>query len=38
VNALVGLQLRPFEFLSVNVDAGLHTMPYVGASATLYLW
>jgi len=38
VNALVGLEVVPFRFLHVYVDAGLHTAPYVGAGATLYLW
>jgi len=38
VNLLVGLQFRPFEFLHIHVDAGLHTVPYVGVGANLYLW
>ncbi|MCA9679880.1 MAG: hypothetical protein H6709_08820 [Kofleriaceae bacterium] len=38
VNLLVGAELRPFRFLSVYVDAGLHSVPYVGAGVTLYLW
>lgn len=38
VNALIGLQLRPFEFLHVHIDAGLHTVPYVSVGTTLYLW
>ncbi|MDB4952502.1 MAG: hypothetical protein JWO36_71 [Myxococcales bacterium] len=38
VNILVGLQFRPFEFLHIHLDAGLHTVPYVTLGATLYLW
>ena len=38
VNALVGLQLRPFEFLHIHIDAGLHTVPYISVGAQLYLW
>ena len=38
INVLVGLQLEPFRWLHIHVDAGLHTAPYVGAGVTLYLW
>jgi hypothetical protein len=38
VNVLAGLQFRPVKALAVNLDIGLRTVPYVGASATLYLW
>ena len=38
VNVLVGLQLRPFQFLHIHLDAGLRTVPYVTLGATLYLW
>lgn len=38
LNLVAGIQLRPFDFLSLNLDAGLHTAPYVGAGATFYLW
>lgn len=38
VTVLVGLQLRPFNFLHVHIDAGLHTVPYVTAGVSLYLW
>jgi hypothetical protein len=36
VNVFVGVQVRPFRFLAFNLDAGLHSTPYVGASATIY--
>jgi hypothetical protein len=38
VNVLLGLQFRPFSFMAVNVDAGLHSAPYFGASTTFFLW
>lgn len=38
VNVLVGLQFVPFDFLHLHVDAGLHSVPYVGGGATFYLW
>jgi hypothetical protein len=38
VNFLAGIELRPAKFFAVHVDAGLHTVPYVGAGVTLYLW
>jgi len=38
VNVLVGLQLRPVEFLHIHIDAGLHTVPFVTVGVSLYLW
>ena len=38
INVLVGLQFKPFQFLHIHLDAGLHTVPYVSLGATLYLW
>jgi hypothetical protein len=38
VNAIVGLQLRPTRWLHIHVDAGLHTVPFVTAGVSLYLW
>jgi hypothetical protein len=38
VNLLAGVEFRPMRALAIYVDAGLHTVPYVSAGATLYLW
>ncbi len=38
LTALAGIQVRPFKALAINLDIGLHTVPYVGASAMFYLW
>jgi hypothetical protein len=38
LSALVGLQLRPVKAVGINIDIGLHTVPYIGAGATFYLW
>ncbi len=38
VNLLAGVELRPVKPIAVYVDAGFHTVPYVGAGVTLYLW
>lgn len=38
VNVLAGVELRPVRPVSLHVDVGLHTVPYVGAGATFYLW
>jgi hypothetical protein len=38
VNVLIGLQLRPTNFLHIHVDAGLHTVPFVSVGVSLYLW
>ncbi len=34
----VGLQFRPLKSMAINIDAGLRTAPYFGASAMFYLW
>jgi hypothetical protein len=38
VNVLLGVELRPVRRVAVHLDVGLHTVPYVGAGMTLYLW
>ncbi len=38
INMLVGLELTPFDWLHVYIDAGIHSTPYVGGGVTLYLW
>lgn len=35
---MIGVELRPFRFISLYADVGLPTAPYVGVGATLYLW
>ncbi len=36
VNALVGVQLRPIDNVFINVEAGIHTMPFFGTSLGYY--
>ena len=38
LNAQVGLQFRPANAIAINLDVGLHNVPYIGASAMFYLW
>lgn len=38
LNAFVGLQFRPVSKLAINLDAGIHNVPYLGASVMFYLW
>ena len=38
VNVFVGLQLTPFDWLHLRIDAGIHTVPFVSAGAALYAW
>jgi hypothetical protein len=38
LSALAGLQIRPVKAVAINIDVGLHTVPYIGASAMFYLW
>jgi hypothetical protein len=32
------LELRPTRFLHIYLDAGIHTVPFVTAGVSLYLW
>lgn len=36
VNVFVGAQVRPFSFMAVNIDVGLHSTPYLGVGAVIY--
>lgn len=36
INAMVGLQITPIEQVSINVEAGIRTFPYFGASANYF--
>ena len=36
VNVIMGFQFRPSKHFSINVDAGLHTTLYAGASTAIY--
>lgn len=38
LNALVGIQLRPIKAIAINIDVGLHTVPYIAASTMIYAW
>jgi hypothetical protein len=38
INVFVGLQVTPFDWLHLRVDAGVHTAPFVAAGAALYAW
>jgi hypothetical protein len=32
VNAIVGLQIRPVEKMTINIETGIRTMPFIGVS------
>tara|TARA_R110002073_G_scaffold140253_12_gene290977 strand:+ start:43605 stop:44303 length:699 start_codon:yes stop_codon:yes gene_type:complete len=34
----VGIQFRPTKAIAINIEAGIRNVPYIGASAMLYLW
>ncbi|MEZ4363096.1 MAG: hypothetical protein R3B48_23145 [Kofleriaceae bacterium] len=36
VNAVFGVQLRPIEKLTINVEGGIRTLPFFGTSATYF--
>jgi hypothetical protein len=38
LNLVAGLELRPFRWLAISADVGLHTAPYVGLGLTLFPW
>jgi hypothetical protein len=36
VNAVIGLQVRPIEKMTLNLEAGIRTLPFFGASGTYF--
>lgn len=36
INALIGLQIRPVENIVINIEGGIRTMPFFGATAGYY--
>jgi hypothetical protein len=38
VNILLGVELRLVKPIALHLDAGIHTVPFVKAGVTLYLW
>lgn len=36
VNALVGLQFKPTEHTTINLEGGIRTMPFVGVSSSMF--
>ena len=36
VNAILGLQIRPTDKLTINVEGGIRTMPFVGVSSSMF--
>ncbi len=36
VNAIVGVQLRPIEKMTINIEGGIRTLPFFGVSGTYF--
>lgn len=36
VNAIVGLQFKPTDSMTINLEGGIRTMPFVGVSSSLF--
>ena len=36
INALIGLQIKPIEKLTVNVELGIRTLPFFGITADYF--
>lgn len=36
VNAIVGVQIRPFKKMTINVEGGIRTFPFFGASTSFF--
>jgi hypothetical protein len=36
LNAVLGLQLRPLEKMTINIEGGIRTLPFFGASGTYF--
>jgi hypothetical protein len=36
VNAIIGLQIRPIDKLTINIETGIRTLPFFGVSSTYF--
>ena len=36
VNAIIGLQFRPMDKMTINLEGGIRTMPFVGVSSSVF--
>lgn len=36
LNAVIGLQIRPLEKMTINIEGGIRTLPFFGASGTYF--
>ena len=36
VNLIVGLQFKPMEKMTINLEGGLRTLPFFGVSSTYF--
>jgi hypothetical protein len=36
VNAIIGVQIRPMDKLTINIETGIRTLPFFGASSTYF--
>lgn len=36
INAVIGLQIRPLEKMTINIEGGIRTLPFFGASGTYF--
>ena len=36
VNAIVGLQIKPTDTMTINIEGGIRTLPFVGISSSLF--
>jgi hypothetical protein len=36
VNAILGLQIRPTERMTINIEGGIRTLPFLGVSASMF--
>ena len=37
VNAIIGLQLKPTDHTTINLEGGIRTLPFVGVSSSIFL-
>jgi len=36
VNAILGLQIKPTEHMTINVEGGIRTLPFLGVSSSIF--
>jgi hypothetical protein len=36
VNAIIGLEIKPTDHMTVNIEGGIRTLPFIGISSSMF--